>query len=203
MEREAPSVQRKCRRQRLRFDYSELSDMKKHVNIPIFIPHLGCPNQCVFCNQRTISGVMKFELSSVKSEIENALRTIDSSQEVEIAFFGGSFTGIDRELMISLLKLANEYIILGRVSSLRCSTRPDYIDEEILTLLKKYGVKTIELGLQSTSDVVLAKTKRGHTREDEEKASRLIVDNGFDLETREMANLLYNLCKKAGKVQIS
>ena len=165
----------------MRFAYSELSDMKKHVNIPIFIPHLGCPNQCVFCNQRTISGVTEFELSSVKYEIENALSTIDPSKEVEIAFFGGSFTGIDRELMISLLKLANEYIKCGRVNSLRCSTRPDYIDEETLALLKRYGVKSIELGLQSTSDIVLATTKRGHTREDEEKASRLIVDNGFDL----------------------
>ena len=133
--------------------------------------------------------MIKFELSSVKSEIENALSTIDPSQEVEIAFFGGSFTGIDRELMISLLKLANEYIILGRVNSLRCSTRPDYIDKEILTLLKKYGVKTIELGLQSTSDAVLVRTKRGHTREDEEKACRLIVDNGFDLVGQMMIGL--------------
>lgn len=163
--------------------------MKKHVNIPIFIPHLGCPNQCVFCNQRTISGVTKFEVADVRTEIENALATIDPSQEVEIAFFGGSFTGIDRKLMISLLKLANEYILLGRVDSIRCSTRPDYIDEEVLILLKEYGVKTIELGLQSTSEKVLESTKRGHSRADEEKACRLIVEYGFKLVGQMMIGL--------------
>ena len=163
--------------------------MKKHVNIPIFIPHLGCPNQCVFCNQRTISGVTAFDISTVRNEIENALATIDPSSKVEIAFFGGSFTGIDRELMVSLLKLANEYILQGRVDSLRCSTRPDYIDEEILILLRKYSVKTIELGLQSTSDEVLKRTKRGHSRKDEENACRLIVEYGFNLVGQMMIGL--------------
>jgi histone acetyltransferase (RNA polymerase elongator complex component) len=163
--------------------------MKKHVNIPIFIPHLGCPNQCVFCNQRTISGVTAFDMSTVRNEIENALGTIDPSSKVEIAFFGGSFTGIDRELMASLLKLANEYILQGRVDSLRCSTRPDYIDEEVLIILKEYGVKTIELGLQSTSDEVLKHTKRGHSRKDEENACKLIVEYGFNLVGQMMIGL--------------
>ena len=89
--------------------------MKRHVNIPIFIPHLGCPNQCVFCNQRTISGVNDFEISDVRRQIEEALKTIASTCEAEIAFFGGSFTGIDRELMISLLELAYEYVSSGKV----------------------------------------------------------------------------------------
>ena len=118
--------------------------MKKHVNVPIFIPHLGCPNQCVFCNQRTISGVERFNICDVKKEIDDALSTVDPSQTVEIAFFGGSFTGIDRELMISLLELAYEYVRSGQVESIRCSTRPDYITDEILDILKKYGVKTAE-----------------------------------------------------------
>ena len=74
--------------------------MSAHVNIPVFIPHLGCPNQCVFCNQRTISGVVEFDRSRVREIIDEALTTIDNTSEVEIAFFGGSFTGIDRELMI-------------------------------------------------------------------------------------------------------
>ena len=155
--------------------------MKKHVNIPIFIPHLGCPNQCVFCNQRTISGVNSFELSQVKSQIEDALSTISPYCEAEIAFFGGSFTGIDRELMISLLSLAYEYVSCGRVKSIRCSTRPDYINEEILDLLEKYGVTTIELGLQSFSDNVLSISKRGHTAADEILACKMIIDRGFDL----------------------
>ena len=155
--------------------------MKRHANIPVFIPHLGCPNQCVFCNQRTISGVQNFDPDDLTDIIENALSTIDADYEVEIAFFGGSFTGIDRELMVSLLKTARHYINIGRVDSIRCSTRPDYIDEEILAILKEYGVKTIELGLQSSNEEVLEKSKRGHSRDDEMRACRLIVEAGFDL----------------------
>ena len=82
----------------------------RHINIPIFIPHMGCPNMCVFCNQRSISGKINFDISRVKFEIEEALATTKNDDEIEIAFFGGSFTGIDRELMISLLSLAKEYI---------------------------------------------------------------------------------------------
>ena len=111
--------------------------MSAHVNIPVFIPHLGCPNQCVFCNQRTISGVVEFDRSRVREIIDEALTTIDNASEVEIAFFGGSFTGIDRELMIYLLEVAHSYILGGKVKSIRCSTRPDYIDSEILFILKK------------------------------------------------------------------
>ena len=163
--------------------------MKRHVNIPIFIPHLGCPNQCVFCNQRTISGVSEFNISDVRSQIETALATVDSSSEAEIAFFGGSFTGIDRELMESLLRLAYEYVSSGRVKSLRCSTRPDYINEEILSLLKQYGVTTIELGLQSSSDHVLSLTRRGHSYDDEAKACKMIVEQGFSLVGQMMIGL--------------
>ena len=136
--------------------------MKKHINIPIFIPHLGCPNQCVFCNQKKITGINEFDPESVRAIIDEALSTVSPDTEAEIAFFGGSFTGIDRNLMIHLLEIANSYIKAGRVRSIRCSTRPDYIDENILDILQKYGVKVIELGLQSVSDEVLVKTKRGH-----------------------------------------
>jgi histone acetyltransferase (RNA polymerase elongator complex component) len=121
----------------------------RHVNIPIFIPHLGCPNMCVFCNQRSISGVKEFKAESVREIIDGHLRTARKDDEVEIAFFGGSFTGIDRAMMTDLLKIAYEYVEKGAVSSVRCSTRPDYIDEEVLALLGKYGVKVIELGIQS------------------------------------------------------
>lgn len=161
----------------------------RHVNIPVFIPHLGCPNQCVFCNQRSISGVQDFSPDDVRKIIDTALSTVEDGAEVEIAFFGGSFTGIDRDLMISLLEIAHSYIKDGRVSSLRCSTRPDYIDEEILAILKKYGMKTIELGLQSASDKVLEISKRGHYFEAEERACRLIFENGFDLVGQMMIGL--------------
>lgn len=161
----------------------------RHANIPIFIPHLGCPNQCVFCNQRFISGVEQFCLSDVERQIETALSTIDGECDTEIAFFGGSFTGIDRELMISLLKIANKYLVGGFISGIRCSTRPDYIDDEILSILKEYGVKTIELGLQSMEDRVLRLSKRGHTKEDARKACKLIIDEGFLLVGQMMIGL--------------
>ena len=153
----------------------------RHINIPIFIPHMGCPNMCVFCNQRSISGKMSFDISKVKNEIDEALATTQNDDEIEIAFFGGSFTGIDRELMISLLSLAQEYIDCGRVASIRLSTRPDYIDDEILDILASFGVKTIELGLQSMDDEVLEKSKRGHTSLCAEKACKMIKDRGFSL----------------------
>ncbi len=153
----------------------------RHINIPIFIPHLGCPNQCVFCNQRTISGVQKFEPDSVKTIIDKALTTVSDDDFAEIAFFGGSFTGIDRDLMIYLLDIANSYVKEGRVKSIRCSTRPDYINEEIVDILLSNNVKVVELGLQSTSDEILAKTKRNHTFADEVKACKLIRDAGITL----------------------
>ena len=161
----------------------------RHINIPVFIPHLGCPNQCVFCNQRSISGVDKFDPCSVTEIIDNALSTTDPDDEIEIAFFGGSFTGIDRDLMISLLEISKRYIDGGSIRSVRCSTRPDYIDDEILDLLKKYGVKTIELGLQSSSDKVLEISKRGHNFEAEKIACKKIVDNGFNLVGQMMIGL--------------
>lgn len=163
--------------------------MKKHINIPIFIPHLGCPNQCVFCNQRSISGVREFDENSVYSIIDTALSTVGIDTEAEIAFFGGSFTGIDRCLMIRLLDAAYEYVKAGRVKGIRCSTRPDYIDAEVLEILKRYSVNVIELGLQSSSDEVLTLSKRGHGRAAEERACRMIVDFGFELVGQMMIGL--------------
>ena len=161
----------------------------KHINIPVFIPHLGCPNQCVFCNQRAISGVQKFEAESVVGIIEDALKTVGENDEVEIAFFGGSFTGIESSLMIELLNIAHSYVASGRVDSIRCSTRPDYINEQIVEILKLHGVKVVELGLQTVSDDVLAATKRNHTFEDEKKACKLIVESGIDLVGQMMIGL--------------
>ena len=162
---------------------------KKHINIPIFIPHLGCPNTCVFCNQRTISGVQSFDISDARRQINEALATVGPDVEREIAFFGGSFTGIDRELMISLLEISHEYLQSGLVNSVRCSTRPDYINEEILDILESYGVGTIELGLQSTSESVLARSKRGHGFDIEREACRLIVERGISLVGQMMIGL--------------
>lgn len=163
--------------------------MKKHSNIPVFIPHLGCPNQCVFCNQRSITGQETFDPESVVQIIDEALSTIPEDTETEIAFFGGSFTGVDYDLMCRLLEIAYSYVKSGRVSSIRCSTRPDYINEKILDTLKLYGVKVIELGLQSVDTFVLEISKRGHSFEAEKNAVRLIKERGFSLVGQMMIGL--------------
>ncbi|MBO4423128.1 MAG: radical SAM protein [Clostridia bacterium] len=161
----------------------------RHKNIPVFIPHLGCPNDCVFCNQRKITEHLEFKEEDVKKTIDEAVSTLTGRDEAEIAFFGGSFTGIDRDLMIRLLSLGRSYIEKGAVSSLRCSTRPDYIDDEILGILKEYGVKTVELGIQSTDDTVLQKCRRGHTAAQSFEAMRMIKDAGFCLIGQMMTGL--------------
>ncbi len=163
--------------------------MTRHANIPIFIPHLGCPNQCVFCNQRTITGVSELDGEKINSMIEEALSTIEEGTSCEIAFFGGSFTGIDYDYMCELLEVAYSYVRAGRVKSIRCSTRPDYINKNILDTLWRYGVRVIELGLQSASERVLLASRRGHTRVDEQKAAKMIVDYGFTLVAQMMIGL--------------
>ena len=163
--------------------------MKKHINIPIFIPHLGCPNNCVFCNQRSISGRQNFDASEVEGQIEAVLSTLSEDTEREIAFFGGSFTGIDRELMIYLLGVAKNYIDSGKVNGIRLSTRPDYIDREILDILSQYGVSAVELGLQSMDEKVLAASKRGHNVKQAEDACALIKEYGFQLVGQMMIGL--------------
>ena len=163
--------------------------MNKHKNIPIFVPHVGCPNDCVFCNQRKISGKTEFDPDAVPFEIERALKTIPDKSDVEIAFFGGSFTGIEPELMLRLLKIASEYVESGRVQSIRLSTRPDFIDEKILDTLKEFHVKTIEIGFQSLDDGVLAASKRGHTASQSYKAASLIKAYGFELVGQMMTGL--------------
>lgn len=162
---------------------------KRHVNIPVFIPHLGCPNDCVFCNQRIISGVAAFDPNSVIPIIEDSLKTLNGTDDAEIAFFGGSFTGIDRDLMINLLKIANGYLIQGRINSIRCSTRPDYINEDIVKILLEYGVNTVELGIQSVSGSVLSACSRGHSFEDTRRACELIKESGLRLGGQMMIGL--------------
>ncbi len=162
--------------------------MKRHANIPVFVPHIGCPNDCVFCNQRTISGKTEFKLETVEKEIEEALTTL-SSRVPQIAFFGGSFTGIERSLMIQLLEIANSYVKKGQVDSVRLSTRPDYINSEILDILEKYNVKNIELGIQSMNDRVLSLNRRGHTSDTSRRAMKMITDRGFELTGQMMTGM--------------
>jgi len=163
-----------------------MSDLKI---ISIFVPHKGCPHDCHFCNQKKITGVRDdFDDLELVKTIEESISTI-KSKNIEIAFYGGSFTGIEHDTQEKYLSIANKYIQQGKVRGIRLSTRPDYIDDEILTLLKKYGVTTIELGVQSLDDTVLYKSNRGNTEEDVVKASKLIKAYGFTLGHQIMVGL--------------
>lgn len=168
-----------------------LKSKKKQYIIPIFVPHLGCPNDCSFCNQRKISGQLKkVTENDVRDTIEYYLNNFkDRKAYKEVAFFGGSFTGIDVEEQNKLLSVAYDYIKEKKIDGIRISTRPDYIDKSILKRLKKYKVKTIELGVQSSNDFVLKRCKRGHNFEDVKKASKLIRRYRFTLGHQMMVGL--------------
>lgn len=160
----------------------------KKGNISIFVPHLGCPCACSYCNQKTITGKNEQPTpQDVKSAVETALKR--KNFEYEIAFFGGSFTAIEKDYMISLLDAAYAYVKNGDVKGIRISTRPDCIDREILSLLKDYGVTSIELGAQSMDDEVLSANRRGHTAQDVADASKLIKEYGFELGLQMMTGL--------------
>jgi histone acetyltransferase (RNA polymerase elongator complex component) len=163
----------------------------KHFSIPIFIPELACPNRCIYCDQQKISGINKeFSIEEIIQIIENHLKTIpDKDTEIEVGFFGGSFTGIPDEKQRIYLQSIQPYIKKGVIKSIRLSTRPDYIDSAKLNLLKKYHVKTIELGAQSLDDEVLKLSARGHSVADVKNASKLILENGFDLGLQMMIGL--------------
>ena len=165
--------------------------MKKEYIIPIFVPHLGCPNNCIFCNQKKISGQTKMvNAKDVEDTIEYYLKNFkDDNKYVEVAFFGGSFTAIKKEKQEELLQAVQKYIHDKKVNSIRISTRPDAIDKDILKMLKKYHVKTIELGVQSMNNYILNRSQRGHTVEDVKKASKLIRWNGFILGHQMMVGL--------------
>lgn len=191
---------------------------KKHFTIPIFVPELACPNRCVFCNQQSISGCHKQpEPEEVREIILQHLKTIpEKGVHIEVGFFGGSFTGIEPELQERYLAVAKEFLIPGhrwssgsdshrnettvfrnRIHGIRLSTRPDYIDADVLRRLKYYGVTTIELGAQSLDEEVLKLSGRGHTVRDVEKASALIREAGFKLGLQMMTGLPGDTPEKA------
>lgn len=146
-----------------------------HSNISIFVPHAGCPHNCAFCDQRTITSTEKPpRAADVERICTAALGEVRDPADTEIAFFGGSFTAVPRRYMLELLEAAHPFIGEGRFSGIRISTRPDYIDEEILDILKAHHVTAIELGAQSMSDEVLEANERGHSAKDAAYAAMLI-----------------------------
>ena len=174
---------------------------KKEYIIPIFIPFLGCPHDCAFCNQ--------VKITNYKDNInkENTIRQINqylsyfpkNENLKEIAFFGGSFTGLDEKVMISYLEIALNYKKKGIIDRIRLSTRPDYINNSILDILKKYEVDVIELGIQSLDNEILNANERGHSKEDSIMASKLIKDYGFKLGHQIMPGLYKDSFDKAIK----
>ena len=157
---------------------------KRHYIIPIFISHIGCPHQCVFCNQDKIAKEVENEVKAkdVRDTVNEYLETIDhNNSTVEVSFFGGTFTAIDVNKKKELLAVAKEYKDKGLIDKIRMSTRPDAINGYILSYLKDYNVDIIELGVQSLDDEILRLSGRGHTVEDVVKASKLIKEYGFIL----------------------
>lgn len=163
----------------------------KHSNISIFIPHLGCPFNCIFCDQYKITGS---DSAVTPSDVFNILSNAAADKKLsksntQIAFFGGSFTAINRSLMTQYLETACKFVGKDMFDSIRISTRPDCIDENILEVLKSYNVKTIELGIQSFDDGVLKASKRGYTAAAAVNACKLISDFGFELGLQMMCGL--------------
>ena len=163
----------------------------KHYTIPVFIPELACPFQCAFCNQRKISGHVRVpDEEDIVKDIQAYLASFKQSvRHVEVGFFGGNFTGIPLENQEKYLRLVQPYLKKGIVHGIRLSTRPDYINREVLELLKKYGVTTVELGAQSLDDGVLKASFRGHTAAQVAQASDMVLGYGFKLGLQMMIGL--------------
>ncbi|MCC8016858.1 MAG: radical SAM protein [Clostridiales bacterium] len=163
----------------------------KKSNISVFVPHIGCPHKCSFCNQNTITGQSVAPSGKdVRKAVEIALNSNTSEKyEYEIAFFGGSFTAVEHNYMVSLLEAAKPYVDNGSVKGIRISTRPDFINAGILNLLKEYGVTAVELGAQCMNNNVLEANFRGHTVQNVQDAARLIKEYNFELGLQMMTGL--------------
>lgn len=164
----------------------------KHINVALFVVHMGCPHACTFCNQRSITGFQKtISAEDVHSAAQTALASLDKETAAggEIAFFGGSFTMVEPAYMISLLEAAYTYVQKGLFKGIRISTRPDGINKEICEILKKYGVTAVELGAQSLDERVLSLNERGHTAKQVEDACEMLKNYGFELGLQMMTGL--------------
>lgn len=162
----------------------------KHYNIPIFISHFGCPNNCVFCNQKKINGKeTDTSVKEIQDTVEQYLETLPKKSEKEVAFFGGTFTGLSMDLQKEYLECLQPYLRRGEIQGIRVSTRPDYISEVILEQLQSYGVTAIELGVQSLDEEVLAKTSRFYRKEQVFESMRAIKESGFLLGVQIMVGL--------------
>lgn len=162
----------------------------KHKNLAVFIPHLGCPHRCSFCDQQCISGsVHAPSPAEVAALCRDALPRMGDPAHSQIAFFGGSFTALPRDYMCRLLEAVQPFLRAGLAAGIRISTRPDYMDGETAALLASYGVTAVELGAQSLSDPVLEMNERGHTAQDVYRAAACVRAQGMELGLQMMTGL--------------
>lgn len=160
--------------------------------IPLFIPHLGCPHCCIFCNQHTITGTSGQTPSpdQIQQEVNRFLKYGKREPSTtQISFYGGSFLGLDQETILSLLGAAMTFVRERKVDSIRFSTRPDTVVDKTLDLLDGFPVSTVELGVQSMHDRVLALAGRGHRASDTVTAAGLLKDRGYELGLQMMVGL--------------
>ena len=165
----------------------------KYGMIPFFIPHVGCPHVCTFCNQSRItevSGIGYLTPEYITSTIKDYIGESRSDKYWEVCFYGGSFSAINQDLQRQLLLPAYEALKEGRIDGIRCSTRPDAVSDRQLELLRSYGMNTIELGVQSMDDTVLSLAKRGHTSNDVKLAVKQLRKFGFTVGLQLLPGLL-------------
>jgi histone acetyltransferase (RNA polymerase elongator complex component) len=165
--------------------------MTKHYNIPVFLPELACPYRCVYCNQFSITGLNDIvKAEDVKHIIDSHLSSFkEENRFVEVAFFGGNFTGLPLQMQNDYLDAVQPYLDKGLINGIRCSTRPDYITHQRVKEIKHLGMLNIELGAQSTDNDVLKHCKRGHSFEDIAEASQIIISEGITLGLQMMIGL--------------
>ena len=165
--------------------------MTKHYNIPVFLPELACPYRCVYCNQFSITGLNDIvKAEDVKHIIDSHLASFkEENRFVEVAFFGGNFTGLPLKMQNEYLDAVQPYLDKGLINGIRCSTRPDYITQQRVKEIKQLGMLNIELGAQSTDNEILKHCKRGHTFEDIVEASQIILSEGITLGLQMMIGL--------------
>lgn len=171
---------------------------QKPLIIPVFIPHLGCKRQCAFCNQRDVTGVTEPTLEDVESAVKSYLSWSKPRERREISFYGGTFTALPREKMMSYIRKGVEFVENGSVDALRCSTRPDEIDEERTAILKNNHFEVVELGVQSMSEALLEKMRRGHSAECVEKAVGLLKNAGISVGLQFMTGFPYETDEDVG-----
>lgn len=152
---------------------------QKPLIIPIFIPNMGCPNLCTFCNQKIVTEVAEPSLDDVEKAVDEYLSFSKKRKRTEISFYGGSFTAIPLDIMMKYIAKGVEFVENGTVDALRCSTRPDAVDEKTVKILKENHFETVELGVQTMSEPLLVKMKRGHSPDDVFNSAGILKNNGI------------------------